>query len=238
MPFLILAPLAYLPLPTRIVWPFVVAWLRGVMWLLKWVIGQGFEIRNASRRPPGAVLLASAHQSTWENMFFQVLIGNPAMIAKEELFRYPLVGEITRRNRHIRAFRGGHPEMVRRSLAEARQQADAGRSILIYPSGTRTGVQRNPPMRRGVAALYAVLERPCVPIAHNSGLYWMHPSFLRRRGTIIVEFGEPIPAGLPKREFMELLEARLNGATERLLSVETAGADEGEPTRRSAAAMS
>lgn len=217
-PFLVLAPLVYLPLPTRIVWPFVTAWLKGILFLLKWLAGVDYVMRGADRIQETPVLFAASHQSTWENLFFQVLLGNPVMIAKEEIFNYPLVGNIVRRNRHIRAYRGGDLDMVRQSLEEARAQADQGRSVLIYPSGTRTGTRQPAPIRRGVAALYGILGRPCVPVAHNSGAYWLHGSWLRRPGTIIVEFGEPIPPGLPKRVFLDTLSERLRSATTRLLS--------------------
>lgn len=216
-PFLLLSPLAYLPIPTRIVWPFVITYLRGILFLLKWLAGLRYEIHNAERLGTGAVLFAPAHQSTWENLFFHVLLGNPAMIAKEEILGYPLAGNIARRNRHIPAYRDGEPEKVRESFAEVRRQAKEGRSILIYPSGTRTGTRLSPAIRRGVAALYGMLDRPCVPVAHNSGLFWPNDSWLRKPGTIIVEIGEPIQPGLEKEEFLKVLKMRLYGATDRLL---------------------
>lgn len=213
-----LAPLVYLPFPTWMVWPVVTAWLKGILFLLRWLIGLDYVIVGGELLPPGPVMFAAAHQSTWENLFFQVLLGNPAMIAKQEILDYPLVGNISRRNRHIPAYRGGEPELVRQSLLEARRQVDEGRNILIYPTGTRTGTRGSPPIRRGVAALYAMLDRPCVPVAHNSGAYWEHGSWLRRPGTIVVEFTEQIEPGLPKKEFLETLAARLGSATDRLLS--------------------
>ena len=217
-------------------WFVVTFWLRGTLFLLKWVAGLDYEIRGRERLPAGPVLFASAHQSTWENLFFQLLLGNPAMIAKQEILGYPLVGNVARRNGHIAAYRGGEPALVRQSLEEARRQVEAGRSILIYPSGTRTGTRLNPPLRHGVAALYAMLDRPCVPVAHNSGAHWINGSWLRRPGTIIVEFGEPIAPGLPKKAFLDTLGERLGSATTRLLSV--ARQDErakGEPGTEAAA---
>jgi 1-acyl-sn-glycerol-3-phosphate acyltransferase len=40
---------------------------------------------------------------------------------------------------------------------------------------------------------------------------------LRRPGTIVVEYLEAIPPGLPKREFMSVLESRMEEAITRLL---------------------
>lgn len=213
--FLFAVPLAIFPI--RVGWPFITAYLRGILFLLKWICGTTYEVRGIERLRPGPVLIASAHQTTWENLFLPILLDNPAMVIKEEIFRYPLVGTISRKNGHIPAYRSGDIDKIRDSISAARQRVEEGRSVLIYPAGTRTGTDQNPPVRRGVAALYERLRIPCVPVALNSGLYWQYRSWLRHPGTITVEILEPIPAGLDKRTFMDTLTERLNGATGRLM---------------------
>ena len=54
---------------------------------------------------------------------------------------------------------------------------------------------------------------PLVPAAVNSGIYWGRRAFMKRRGQVIVEFLEPIPPGLPRREVMATLESRIETAT-------------------------
>jgi 1-acyl-sn-glycerol-3-phosphate acyltransferase len=57
-----------------------------------------------------------------------------------------------------------------------------------------------------------------VPVALNSGLFWTGPGgFLKKRGTVVIEFLSPIPAGLPRREFMATLEQRIETATKALI---------------------
>ena len=73
-----------------------------------------------------------------------------------------------------------------------------------------------PVYKPGVAALYTQLGIPCVALVHNSGLFWAD-WFLRRPGTIVVEYLEAIPPGLPKRKFMSVLESRMEEAITRLL---------------------
>jgi 1-acyl-sn-glycerol-3-phosphate acyltransferase len=213
--FVLTIPLIVLPL--RVGWPVVRAYLRCILFLLKRICGLTFEIRGAEKMPAGPVLIASAHQSTWENLFFQIIFSNPAILMKEEILRYPLVGAIVRKNGHIPAHRSGDLQAIRQSFEDARRQAASGRSILIFPSGTRTGVEKAPPMRRGVAALYDQLRLPCVAVAHNSGLYWRNKSWLRYPGTIIVEILDPIPAGLDKKTFLDKLSGQLAEGTDRLL---------------------
>ena len=73
------------------------------------------------------------------------------------------------------------------------------------------------PYQPGVAALYRELAVPLVPAAVNSGLYWGRRAFLKRRGRIVLEFLEPIPPGLPRREVMATLETRIETAAAALL---------------------
>lgn len=86
------------------------------------------------------------------------------------------------------------------------------------PEGTRRAPDDPPDYKPGAAALYGKLNVPCVPFALNSGLFWPRRRFLRHPGTIIIEFLPPIPPGLPRRTFQELLEARIEPATARLVA--------------------
>ena len=43
---------------------------------------------------------------------------------------------------------------------------------------------------------------PCVPVALNSGLFWPRRTFMRYPGTLVVEFLDPLPPGLPRKEFI------------------------------------
>ena len=73
-----------------------------------------------------------------------------------------------------------------------------------------------PDYKPGVAGLYTMLKLPCVQAALDSGRFWT--GFLKNPGTIVLEFLEPIPPGLPRREFMPRLEATIEGATNALIA--------------------
>ena len=79
--------------------------------------------------------------------------------------------------------------------------------------------------RRGVVVLasdashlYANIGVPCIPVALNSGLFWPRRAFLRYPGTIVVEFLDPIPPGLPVDEFFQRLRDAIETATARLVA--------------------
>ena len=89
---------------------------------------------------------------------------------------------------------------------------------MMFPEGTRRAPGAPPDYKPGATALYLKLGRPCVPFALNSGLYWPRRKFLRRPGTIIIEFLPPIPPGLPRREFDRRLIEAVETATARLVA--------------------
>src|SRR3546814_8505429 len=78
--------------------------------------------------------------------------------------------------------------------------------IVIFPEGTRVAPDQHRPYQPGVAALYGQLGLPVVPVALNSGLFWRRRSFLKRPGTITLEFLPPIAPGLPRKAFLARLE--------------------------------
>lgn len=214
-PFLLAVPFVVFAFD-RFGMPVITAYLKAILFLLKSICGLDHAVSGRERMPDGPALIASAHQSTWENLFFIVIFGNPAFVVKEELLNYPLVGSIVRANGYLPAYRTGDLEKIKQTFEAARGQAAAGRSILIYPTGTRTGTNATPELKRGVAALYQTLGLPCVPVAHNSGRYWQHKSWLRHKGTIRVEILSALPPALEKRAFLDTLTQRLATATDTL----------------------
>ncbi len=55
-------------------------------------------------------------------------------------------------------------------------------------------------------------------MALNSGLFWPKNSFIKKPGTITIEFLPPILPGLPRAEMMEKLKTALEAATDRLVA--------------------
>jgi len=104
---------------------------------------------------------------------------------------------------------------LRKMNQAARQVLGEGRPVLIFPEGTRKKPGAPPDYKPGVAGLYSQLDVPCVPAALNSGVYWT--GFIKRPGTIVLEFLEAIPPGLKRAEFMGLLEQRIETATAAIL---------------------
>jgi 1-acyl-sn-glycerol-3-phosphate acyltransferase len=100
----------------------------------------------------------------------------------------------------------------------AREEVRRGRQLIIFPEGTRTPVDAPPNYKTGVGQIYVDCGVPCLPVALNAGLFWPRRQFMRYPGTIVVEFLDPLPAGLDRREFLRQLSDAVETATNRLVA--------------------
>lgn len=192
-------------------------WSRAVFFGAKVFAGQDFEIRGTP--PTTGVLVASKHMSLWDTMALYLALYAPATVLKRELLRIPFYGWYINRAGIIAIDRGGHASALRKMAADARAAFAGGHAILIFPEGHRQLPDAAPDYKPGVAALYNQLDVPCVPVALNSGLFWTGPlGFFKKPGAMVLEFLEPIPPGLPRKEFMATLQDRIETGTAKLLA--------------------
>jgi 1-acyl-sn-glycerol-3-phosphate acyltransferase len=180
------------------------AWSRCHRWCVRYILG--IVIHEEGPRPSGPALYAIKHESFFEAIDLGALLNDPVPFAKEELFRIPGWGRVARAYGCIPVMREAGARGLRAMMAEARQYIGAGRSLAIFPEGTRIPHGRRPPLRAGFTGLYKLLGLPVVPVAVDSGP--LYQRWWKRRGTITVRFFEAIPPGLPRDE----IEARVHAA--------------------------
>jgi 1-acyl-sn-glycerol-3-phosphate acyltransferase len=190
------------------------AWSRMIFWGLKWIAGCSYEVRGEI--PKGAVLVAAKHMSMWDTLALYMLLDDVCVVVKRELLSIPFYGWYIKRSGVISIDRAGKAAALRRMTAESKPVIAAGRPIAIFPEGHRHRPYAPPDYKPGVAGLYTLLALPCVPVALNSGQFWL--GFTKRPGTIVIEFLPPIPAGLKRAAFMAALEERIETATNALLA--------------------
>lgn len=191
-------------------------WARGVLTFLALTVSLRHELRGLEHKPHGPAIVASKHQSAWDTIVFFLLHERLAYVLKAELLLIPIIGWYLARVGMIAIDRRGGARALRGLIARARRAVAKERTIVIFPEGTRTAPGARRPYQPGVAALYAQLNLPVVPVALNSGLYWRRRGFLKRPGTIILEYLPPIPPGLDREAFTATLEARIESAVARL----------------------
>ncbi|MGE5537477.1 MAG: lysophospholipid acyltransferase family protein [Gemmatimonas sp.] len=186
-------------------------WIRFELWLLARIVG--LDHRVLGNLPDGPFILAAKHQSAWETFAFNVLLKDPVFVIKRELFWVPFYGWYAKHAGMIGIDRKGRAATLRKMVTEARAALAANRPIVIFPEGTRTAPGTPPRYQPGIAALYQALAVPVVPCALNSGLTWGRRAFLKKPGTITVEYLPAIPPGLPRETFMRRLEDAIETAT-------------------------
>ena len=202
-------------------------WAKGVLWLMRVTAGIRFEVRGAENLPHGPVLIACKHQSAWDTLIWHVIARDPAIVMKAALLAIPIYGWYCRKTKMIAIDRDAGPSALRKMVGAAREAAEAGRPVIIFPQGTRVAPGVSAPYLPGTAALYGALGVPCVPVALNSGLFWPRNRWARRTGTIVLEYLPPIAPGLRRREFMAKLEERIETASGRLAAQSGPGAEAG-----------
>src|SRR5213075_14034 len=124
------------------------------------------------------------------------------IVLKRELLFIPVVGWAMARAGNIAVERGDGATALRGLVRQAKAVIADGRSILIFPEGTRVAVGDERPYQVGTAALYRQLGVPVVPVALNSGLFWGRHQWVKRPGVITLEILPPIAPGLSRAVFM------------------------------------
>ena len=173
-------------------------WIRFHGWATRVLLR--IEPRVEGETTPGIRLYAAKHQSMYETMELVAILGGPAVLVKRELAQIPLWGWAAMRWGVIPVDRAGSAAALRAMLREAEVAMGEGRSLLIFPEGTRVAVGESPPLRSGFAGLYRLLKVEVVPVALDAGRLWPRQSFVKRAGTVTFRFGAPVPPDLPRRE--------------------------------------
>lgn len=186
-------------------------WGHLTLWGLKVICGLRFEVRGCENIPVLPSLVAGKHQAMWDTVTLPLVVKDPALVLKRQLLNVPFYGWYARKTKMIALDRSAHASALRELLRQSKDRLAAGRSIAIFPEGTRKKPGAPTDYKPGVAAIYTQLGVPCVPFALNSGHYWR--GWKRYPGTIVIEFLPAIPPGLKRAAFMAELETRIEAAT-------------------------
>ncbi|MDH7798046.1 MULTISPECIES: 1-acyl-sn-glycerol-3-phosphate acyltransferase [unclassified Beijerinckia] len=193
-------------------------WGKSSLWLLDKICGTKAEFRGLENIPKGALIIAPKHQSIWETFALEMFFDDYSIILKRQLMWLPLFGWYLKRADLIAIDRASGRSALEQIIQQAKKLPPQGRQLLCFPEGTRRPPGAPPRYRIGIAQIYMETGMPCLPVAMNSGLFWARRSFLRRPGTIVVEFLPVIPPGLPREEFFTRLQTVIEDASNRLMT--------------------
>ena len=194
-------------------------WARGIIWLLRVVCDIKVEVRGKEHMPTGAALVAPKHHCMLDVFAQFAWLPDACFVMKKELTWIPFFSWWGMRARMIVVDRAGHATALRKLIRDSKDRFADNRQLLIFPEGTRSDPGAPADYKPGIAALYREIDVPVHPVATNAGVHWPKHGFMRKPGTIVFEYLEPIAPGLKRAEFMRLLQDRIETASTKLLTL-------------------
>ncbi len=191
--------------PAKVVRLFSRVWARGILSMLSVIVGLKYTVSPSGFVPSRPSLIISNHQSMWETLAALILFPDVAIVAKRELLRIPVMGWYLRHSPMILIDRDDASNALRQMVEQSQTAVAAGRSVLIFPEGTRQRVKAPIKFKRGVELLYRMLGVPSIPVVVNSGRFWGVGSGPLRAGVITVAYLEPVDPKLRSRDFIRTI---------------------------------
>lgn len=177
-------------------------------------------VRGGENLPDGPVVFMSNHQSNFD--ILSLLAAMPRRfhwIAKKELFDIPVFGPSMRRGGYIPLDRGDGRKALQ-SIDDAAAAIHQGKSVVLFPEGTRTPDGNLLPFKRGGFILARKADVPVIPVTIN-GSGRINPAGQIRlySGNITITLHPPviIPSGLRRNEAETWLLETVRGKIESVL---------------------
>jgi 1-acyl-sn-glycerol-3-phosphate acyltransferase len=176
--------------PDPIFW----AGINGTMFFVR-VAGVRLRVKGTERIPPGTCMFAANHTSAIDGPTVVGAIPRRiAILLKESLFRWPVVGRAFLSARFIPVDRKSR-ESAMSSLDKTTVAMRNGQSFLIYPEGTRSPDGRLQAFKKGAITMAINAGVYIVPVACSGAHRVMEKGSLKLTpGEILVEFLDPIDA--------------------------------------------
>ena len=156
--------------------------------------------------PTKPCVIMANHQSHMDILaLFEGLPVQPGFLAKAELRRFPVFGQAMSRGGHVFIDRGRHERAVG-AIKKAAQQVRAGRTLVIFPEGTRSDGERVKPFKKGGFHLAKVARVPIVPVGirGTAAILSKHGRVIRP-GEAEIHIGESIDTDSVRRADLDQL---------------------------------
>ena len=191
--------------PNAIYW----AGVKGVMFFVR-AVGVRVRVRGLEHIPPGVCLFVANHTSSADAPAVVGAIPRRiAVILKESLFKWPIVGQVFLSAHFIPVNRTAHDSAVA-AVEKATEALRAGQSFLIYPEGTRSPDGRLQRFKKGAVMMAINAGVPIVPMVCSGAHRIMEKrSLVIHPGEIVVEFLEPIESSGYSLEERDVLNEKI-----------------------------
>jgi 1-acyl-sn-glycerol-3-phosphate acyltransferase len=180
-------------------------WARGLarFW------GMELKVFGAENMPEGCPYVVMSNHASYADIvaLFMALPVIPGFLAKQELMRIPFLAAALRAGGHVLIDRGKR-ESARQAIESAAQQVRSGKTVLIFPEGTRGDSDAIGRFKSGGFHLAKAARVPIIPVGlrgtraigpKHSVLFWP--------GTVEVHIGSPImPDDIDSKDLYPLME--------------------------------
>ena len=184
-------------------------WPRLATHAARWILGIRWQVKGLENLPAHGAILMPKHQSTWETYFLCGFIQPyPVFVYKKELHLIPFFGWGIQSLAWIAIDRKQKSAAFAQVQAGAQTILDSGRSVIMFPEGTRTRIGAKTTYKAGGTRLACALGCEVVPIAHNAGALWPRGAWLKQAGLITVSIAPAMSAqGREPNELLAEVEA-------------------------------
>lgn len=186
-------------------WGFYPASLWGRLWCI--LAGVKVDVRGRSNiDAPTSYVFVANHQGAYDIFsIYGYLHHDFRWMMKQSLRRIPLVGFSCAVSGQI-FVDNSTPSAIRRTMQTAERQLSEGRSVVVFPEGSRTPDGKLHAFKRGAYTLAVEFGLPVVPVTID-GAYRVMPrtAWLPRPGHITLTIHRPIEAGETGHDLQPLI---------------------------------
>ncbi|MGC8492625.1 MAG: lysophospholipid acyltransferase family protein [Syntrophobacteraceae bacterium] len=191
-----------------------------------WAAGVKVRLSGLENLNGGPCILVSNHQG-WFDIF--VALGKIPVrfswLAKEELFKIPVLGQAMSRAGYISIDRSDRRKAIA-SMNRVAEVVRQGTSVFIFPEGTRSADGVIKEFKKGAFVIAAKSGQPVIPIS-ISGSYRILPksSWMIHPGEIRFSLGKPVQISGTDNTSRDILMERVREAIRANLTFEEAGGE-------------
>jgi 1-acyl-sn-glycerol-3-phosphate acyltransferase len=180
------------PLPYRYRFSYMTRWAKTILFWLKISCQVQYEIHGKENIPTVPCIILSKHSSVWETFCLPPLFNLPAVIVKQSLLKIPFFGWMLRMCEPIAIDRKQGSSAMKYVLTEGKARLEKGRSVMLFPEGTRVAHGEKSEYKIGGVLLAKKTNRPILLVAHNAGKFWPFKHPVIYPGTITAVISELI----------------------------------------------
>ena len=185
-------------------------WAKITLYMLNKICGIQINIEGLEIYSTKKVIFAVRHESALETILFLAYFPNIKYVLKKELLYIPFYGLFAWRCGHIIIDRRGGASSIFSMLKKIQNNLKNFESLVIFPHGTRVMPGTKVNIKSGIYALYKHLNLKIIPVYMSTGMVWKKRGFIKKPGLVKVKFYEKINSGYDKKDFIKLLNSKLN----------------------------